>query len=664
MGYPLQRIDFGSWDQTLAATVADRRDQWDNACWTGTAGSMNTGHTGVGRCIEDPSAITRRIFIDNGIDANYTVLYVRTWVRFDANTGTQNFIMLLSGAPGSPTTHFQLKFVSGALQVLVDGIGYSGTTSAAALAAATWYDVELAVYVTTAASGAFEVRVNGVADENLTKSGLVTSDAAGSPTMVRWTNAAARIDDFDIKAGYDSFQSSDFMARTDGYPIVVTLYPNGDGAYTEWTASSGADYTTVDESQANTTDYVSSNVFQARESFTMDNLPSDARTIHSLKTVTYARGGNNNERMRHFLRLANELEVRHRGDNALMGTSWLFRDRPWPTNLRTDAAWAKSNIDGMQCMYQRSTGAATAIDISQVTAEVLYETLLPDAGEYDGANIHKRRTHRMVTCWKIHRNDGVDLRFTTSDKPLEVDGYTFSPVGGVDATAERREGEMRDRNKDFIGILSSDTITDDDLRAGRYRGALIEEFVCDWKYPWAGKYDETRYWIGNTSWTGDRWEAQVNGLTRWLKPRCGDVFSRSCNHTFGGKLCFYQIDGTMHPGVRVASVSSSSPRSVFTANTSDLGPGVPDDFFTNGKLIFRDGNNWGLIAHVRQYTASTREFKLAAPLPFIITTTQHFDAWEGCARTSDACTAKDNKINFGGFEYMPGTDKLLQTPDT
>lgn len=661
--YPLQRIDFGSWDQTLAATVADRLDEYDNACWTGSVGAMNTGHSGVGRCVEDPTNLTRRIFIGNARDPSYDTFYVRSWGRFDANTGTQNFLQLLTGTPGSPTTIFQLKFVGGALQVLVDGIGYSGTTSAAGFAADTWYDIELAVYLSTGATGSFEVRVNGVADENLTKSGLVTADDPGKCNMVRWTNTAARVDDFDIKAGYGSFQSSDFMARTDGYPKVFTLYPNGEGNYSEWTKSAGSapTYQYVDESQANTSDYLSANANALKTSFQMENTPSDVRTFHSVKVVSYARGGNDNERMRHWVRLGGQLDIRHRATNWLMNTDWRFRDRIWNHNLRTGEPWTKSNVDGLECMFQRSTGAATAIDLSQVTCEVLCEPLVADAGKWNGELLPKRRTHRHATCWKITRTDGQELTFTTADRPLEIDGDTYRPTGGMDATAERREGEMRDRNKDFLGIITSDLITDDDLRAGRYRNAECVEFVVDWRYPWSGDIDRTRYWVGNANWTEALWEAQVNGLTRWLKPKVGGAFFRTCDREFGSPKCFYQIDGTMHPGVRVASVAS---RSEFTANSTDIPLSVPDDFFTEGKLIFRDGNNWGLTRQVKQYIASTRTFKLHVPLPFTITTAHHFDAWEGCLRTEEACILKDNLINHGGFKHMAGTDKLFQTVDT
>jgi uncharacterized phage protein (TIGR02218 family) len=639
--------------------VADRLDQRDNAVWTGSVASMGTGHTGSGQCVVMGTGTAGGGLARLTVNEYHNTYYVRLWwLSTNAASGTETIFSLQNGA----TVLARLLSTSGVLTFTPGFLVEDGTTIGTD---DTWYDIEMAVHL-DGTSGEVEVRVNGAAVAGLDLSGIVTNASPGLlPDRVTLTSETtwASVDDLTIKAGFDGFADSDFMARTDGYPKIATLYPNVDGEYDEWTQTGGGTtYLLLDEAQANTSDYVDTSVADEQVSVGLDALPAGAATVHSLKASAYSKGAGTSEKMSHFLRHTDQLDLLHRATPAAMSASWLFRDYPWPTDIRTGADWTVANVNALELGWEYESGSGSAF-VSQVAAQVLYSTAASSSGAYTPADIHTRKTHRFVTCWHIQRNDGTSMRFTTADRPLVVDTYTYTPVGGLNASAERREGELRDRNKDFVGIISSTHVTHADLRAGRYRGAVIEEFVVDWRYPFAGKYDFARYWIGNTRWNGHIWEAQVNGLTRWLKPSLGDVYSRTCRHTLGLPKCFVQVDALKYAGVSVESVDGTEPKRVFDATDADIPATLGDDYFSDGRLVFRNGDNYGLETVVKSYTESTRTIELQVPLPFAITTGHYFDVYPGCGRTWTICQDKyDNWINFGGWPWMPGTDKMLQTP--
>ena len=94
--------------------------------------------------------------------------------------------------------------------------------------------------------------------------------------------------------------------------------------------------------------------------------------------------------------------------------------------------------------------------------------------------------HYFATCWKIIRTDGTTLYFTDHDAEIEYDGDTYSPAGAFSTSARRKEGQLKAQNLEVRGFLDSSVITHDDLRAGRYRDAVVWEYLVDWQYPWCG----------------------------------------------------------------------------------------------------------------------------------------------------------------------------------
>jgi len=150
-------------------------------------------------------------------------------------------------------------------------------------------------------------------------------------------------------------------------------------------------------------------------------------------------------------------------------------------------------------------------------------------------------THRFATLWTITRTDGVVFRFTDHNTKITFEGNVFTPIGGWDASARQKQEGLKTRNLETRGIISSDVITDDDLRAGRYREAKIQEELVNWRTPWVGSFFKNTYWINETKFSNEMWVAQIAGPTRWLRQKVGEVYGRTCRFVLGDIRCAFDL---------------------------------------------------------------------------------------------------------------------------
>ena len=654
MSAPLQLIEATSWDFLTAAQIADRKDQDDVSRWSGSVTSMQTGHTGSGQCIRAPTAL-HRTFKAGRFQTVYTRCFFRT-----SSAGSGQVILDVRNSSG--TVCFLGIDSSGNL--IVDSGFLTWTDTGNALASDVWYQIEFMVYV-HATEGAFEVRIDGVPQPGLTREGVDTTAGSGTlPDRVGMDSSVGDFDDLTIKVGFDGWSDSDWIGRADGYPKIATLYPNANGALTGWSvgAGSGALWEVVDETPASTADYISSNVEMQGVSFNLTSLPAVADKVHFVKQIAYSRAAGSEAMRGITIYAGGNLFIQHRAANATMNSTWTFREREWPRNERQGKDWLPGAFPTLQVGYRRITAPSTAIDIAQIAVEVLWSPEDSTGVQYPAPTLLRGGTHRLAKCWRVTRRDGHVFRFAGLDQPLTIGGKVYDSIGGMSGSASRAEGELKDKNLEFMGILTSDKITDDDLRAGRYRNAEVEEFCVDWRYPDAGRHYLHRFWVGETTWTGTYWKAQVNGHTRWLRQEIGGTWGRMCRYQFGEPKCFYALHGETYRAVKVDSVSDD--RRVFRASTSDITPSLANSYFREGKLVWRAGSNYAITCVVRKYTHSTREFELYERLPFDITTSDYFDVAPGCDRLSTTClNTWDNYDNFGGEPHIPGTDAVLVTPD-
>ena len=273
-------------------------------------------------------------------------------------------------------------------------------------------------------------------------------------------------------------------------------------------------------------------------------------------------------------------------------------------------------------------------------------------------SLMKVNVHRLSTLWKIERTDETILRFTDHNSPITFEGFAYTPAGGFDATAKEYRPGLEPSNLEITGILSSSYIKYDDLRAGRYRDAKLTEYMVDWMYPWNGALVTNVYWISELVYSGERWEARLEGLGRWLQPNKGALYSRPCRYVLGNSRCTVDItNAAYNEAGTVSSIVTARQKFLVTGLTKAV------DFFNDGKLVWLTGNNVGIISEVKDYILSPNTVELHLPSPFDVQGGDTFTIYAGCDKLASTCGSKfTNLDNFGGFPYMPGVDKSLQTP--
>lgn len=278
------------------------------------------------------------------------------------------------------------------------------------------------------------------------------------------------------------------------------------------------------------------------------------------------------------------------------------------------------------------------------------------------AGLIDQQSKRLAFCWQITRQDTTILRFTSHDRILTVGGNAYTPIGGIDGTATRRETALKEQNVEVRGIITSDKITNADLRAGRYRDAQIDEQLVDWRYPFAPAIAQTRYWISKVDFDGKMWHAQCEGPSRWLKHNVGTVFGRQCRWNLYDTDCQVSLAGFQAIGVVVLGTTDGEKRRIIRADPASLSGGFADAFFANGNAIFTTGANSGLKGEIKLYTMATRLIELQLGMPYDIAIGDTLTVQAGCDKLATTCNTKfSNIIRFGGFPFMPTTDRVLGT---
>lgn len=270
---------------------------------------------------------------------------------------------------------------------------------------------------------------------------------------------------------------------------------------------------------------------------------------------------------------------------------------------------------------------------------------------------------------------GAPLRFTDHNQPLIFDDgggpQTYVPAGGFNASARELASGLKEQNLDLLGVLSSAAITEDDLRAEKYKQATITEFLVDWRYPHGGAFRTRSYRVANTKQTGESWIAELSGLSNRLHDKAGAIFARPCGVELGGTKCGIDLD-TFIDGrfdsvrVQVASQDPNEPRRIFDAVLSDLAS-TEDDWFNYGRLVWTTGANAdaGVVSRVKDFVDTTRAITLYQPTAFDIADADRFTIFAGCDKLRTTCIAKfANIVNHRGDPFLPGSDRVLRTPNT
>jgi uncharacterized phage protein (TIGR02218 family) len=265
----------------------------------------------------------------------------------------------------------------------------------------------------------------------------------------------------------------------------------------------------------------------------------------------------------------------------------------------------------------------------------------------------------LATCWRIERADGAVLGFTDHDRALTFDGVSYAPESGADASALQSSADLAVDNAEIMGALSSDALSAEDLGAGRYDGASVEIWRVNWADPSARALMK-RGVIGEVAREGQRFRAEIRGLSERLDRVTGRVFQRGCDAVLGDQRCGVDLSAPAFRGAGTVAAVLDDQR-FLAGGLSAFASG----WFAEGALLWTGGANAGTRSHVKAHdrNASGEALSLWLPPGRAIAAGDAFTVTAGCDKRADTCAAKfSNLINFRGFHLMPGDDFAVSYP--
>lgn len=269
------------------------------------------------------------------------------------------------------------------------------------------------------------------------------------------------------------------------------------------------------------------------------------------------------------------------------------------------------------------------------------------------------RAHFFADCYRLTRRDSVQMCMTGLDRPIVFRGQTYRPASGSTRSQEVVGAALEVGNMDLAGLISADAIQGNDIQAGRYHDALIEHWVVDWRWPYK-HYLAQRWRIDEMARDGALWRATVTqDSTRSLDTPVGRKFEHDCDYVFGDPdTCKKDLTSLTIDPVTIDTVVEDYFR--FRATSSLTGTWNDDDF-RHGEVVWKTGNNKGIVSRIEGSIAATRELHLFDPTPFKFQAGDTFTLRAGCGGRLADCIRHNNVLNFGQNPYQIGPkDAYLQ----
>jgi uncharacterized phage protein (TIGR02218 family) len=268
-------------------------------------------------------------------------------------------------------------------------------------------------------------------------------------------------------------------------------------------------------------------------------------------------------------------------------------------------------------------------------------------------------TTGVCRCWKLVRSDGLTLGFTDHDRPLVFDEVTFRPETGLSATALMQTTGLSVDNTEAVGALSDDTITEEDIAAGRYDGALIEAWLVQWEAI-ENRALQFRGTLGEVTRANGAFTAELRGLAERLNTSTGRVYQRSCSAVLGDRVCRFDLNTVgYHAEVVVETVAGDR---VFQAAGLE---GFEQRWFERGRCEVLDGRAAGLVGAVKidRPEGALRRIELWDRLRAGLMPGDRIKLTAGCDKRMETCRLKfSNLLNFRGFPDIPGDDWMVAHP--
>lgn len=259
----------------------------------------------------------------------------------------------------------------------------------------------------------------------------------------------------------------------------------------------------------------------------------------------------------------------------------------------------------------------------------------------------------IAFCWRVERRDGVALGFTTHDRDLAIDGLTYRAAPGMLPSAITLTDGFEPDTLDVSGALTSDAISEEDLKAGRWDGAAVTIFMVGWEAPQDERLALARGVLGEVAMKGTAFEAELKGATALLERAVVEQTSPECRAELGDKRCRVDTAGR----VRVTRIVA-----VLGEEEVEVESCAPDaNAYGYGRMRWVSGGNSGLESAILR--SADGVLTLREPPHHAPAAGDLVELHEGCDKAFATCRTRfANVLNFRGEPHLPGMDLLTRYP--
>lgn len=140
----------------------------------------------------------------------------------------------------------------------------------------------------------------------------------------------------------------------------------------------------------------------------------------------------------------------------------------------------------------------------------------------------------LANCWKLTRPDDVVLGFTDHDQMLSFGGTDYQPMlDGGEASAKL--GPQVDTSE-IVGVLDAEAISEADIMAGLYDGAVVETWRVNWRDV-SQRLLLRRATIGEIVREDGQFRAELRSGQQALSRVSGRIYSPLCDAVLGDARC-------------------------------------------------------------------------------------------------------------------------------
>lgn len=274
-----------------------------------------------------------------------------------------------------------------------------------------------------------------------------------------------------------------------------------------------------------------------------------------------------------------------------------------------------------------------------------------------------RSASRLATCMRIQRRDGNVYGFTTNRRTLFIGGLRYVPAASFNPTDIQSNNNLDTDNLTIEALLDSATITEDDLRAGKWDYAAYRIFQVNWSDLTQGDKKDRAGHLGQVTVNRLSFVAEMLGLMEAYSTSIGWITQPGCRNRFMDTKCGI-VEGSPGPGVLIVTGTVDLCETDFFTHT-DAARTEPDAWFDEGEITFTSGQASGMSFEVKVYVlvglGGAPTWVTKVPVPYD-TTGDSYSMVRGCRKrfTEDCVGTYANGRRFNGEPWLRGADVLGQ----